>query len=272
MSIPVIGTAVIVDAYWVTRLIASVDHPVDDFFIVNNNGLNKEVCDALDLLAKMPHRFIKRIHVTHMPGNIGCGGAWNLIIRCYMHSPYWVITNDDVAFGPGLLKELEEKAEADPDIGMIHAYEGDFNVGSWDLFMIRDHIIQRFGLFDENLYPAYGEDADYHMRFVHNPIRKIMNLDATYMHGYGDKTQYHEHGKQSRKSHPELEEKLRWINDVNIEYLTGKWGPGWRNCWPTTAPWQGQGHHVKDGSFDLEFARKKHLGDLKIDKPTQDPV
>jgi hypothetical protein len=92
------------------------------------------------------------------------------------------------------------------------------------------------------------------------------------MHGYGNKDQYHEHGKQSRKSHPELEEKLRWINDVNIEYLTGKWGPGWRMQWPTTVPWQGQGHHVKDGSFDLEFARTKHLGDLKIDKPTSDPV
>jgi hypothetical protein len=264
MSIPVIGTAVVVDSHWVTRLVASVDYPVDNFFIVNNNGRDKEVVKALNMLAEMPHRFIKNIHVTHMPGNVGCGGAWNLIIKCYMMAPYWVIVNDDVAFGPGLLKELAEKTEADPDVGMIHAYEGDFGVGSWDLFMIRDHIIQRFGLFDENLYPAYGEDADYHMRFVHNPIKKVMSLDSNYMHGYGNKDQYHEHGKQSSKIHPKLEEKLRWINDVNIEYLNGKWGSEWRMQWPTTVPWQGQGYHVKDGSFDLEFARRKHLGDLKI--------
>jgi GT2 family glycosyltransferase len=260
MAIPVIGTAVLVDSYWVTRLVASVDHPVDNFFIVNNNGQDQEVVAALDLLAKMPHRYIKKIHVSHMPGNIGCGGAWNMIIKCYMMNPYWVIVNDDVAFGPGLLSELEEKINEDPEVGIIHAYEGDFNVGSWDLFMIRDHAIQKYGLFDENLYPAYCEDADYFMRFVHDPVKRIMNLESDYYHGYGTKTDYHTHGKQSRKSRPDLEEKLTMINDSNIEYLTGKWGPGWRNCWPTTVPWQGQGHHVKDSSFDIEFARRKNLG------------
>jgi hypothetical protein len=272
MSIPVIGAAVLVDSYWIARLIASVDYPVDNFFIVNNNGSNPEVVKALDTLASLPHRFIKRIHVTHLPGNIGCGGAWNLIIRCYMNAPYWVIVNDDVSFGPGLLQELKDKADADPEVGMIHGYEGDYGVGSWDLFMIRDHIIQQFGLFDENLYPAYCEDADYHMRFVHSPIKKIMSLDSNYMHGYGNKDQYHIHGSQTEKSDKTLKPKLDRINEMNIEYLSGKWGPGWRMQCPTTVPWQGQGHHVKDGSFDLRFARMKHLDNLKVDEPPEDPV
>jgi hypothetical protein len=259
MAIPVIGTAVVNDPYWVARLIMSVDHPVDEFVIINNNGRDL-ITDALDNLTKIKHKYIKKIRVVHMPSNIGCGGAWNLIIKCYMMAPYWVLVNDDVAFGPGLLKELEEKTNADPDAGIIHAHHGDFGVGSWDLFLIRDHIVQKFGLFDENLYPAYCEDADYHMRYVHQPIKKIMSLDATYYHGPGDKTQYHEHGSQTEKSDETLKPKLDRVNEMNIEYLTGKWGPGWRTCWPADAPWKDQPHPISATTWDLEFARSKNLG------------
>jgi hypothetical protein len=259
MSIPVIGTAVVSDTYWISRLIASVDYPVDNFVVINNNGRG-QINEALDNLAKIPHRYIRKITICHMPANIGCSGAWNLIIKCYMMSSYWIIVNDDVAFGPGLLEELKTKADADPDVGMIHGYEGDFGVGSWDLFMIRDHIVQNYGLFDENLYPAYCEDADYHMKFVHRPIKKIMKLDSNYLHGFGDKTQYHTHGKQTKKSNPQLEMKLNIINDMNINYLTDKWGKDWRTCWPSTEPWPGRLKSIKINDFDLDFVRKKNLG------------
>jgi GT2 family glycosyltransferase len=189
MSIPVIGVPVVSNPYWITRLLMSIDYPVDDLVIINNNGRG-EIDEELDNLKKITHKFVKNIKVCHLPANIGCGGAWNFIIKCYMLAPYWVIVNDDVAFGSGLLEEMATKADADPDIGMIHGHFGDYNVGSWDLFLIRDHIIKQFGLFDENLYPAYCEDADYLMRFSHRPIKKILSLDSNYYHGHGDKTLY----------------------------------------------------------------------------------
>lgn len=259
MAIPIIGTAVVTGTYWVSRLLSSVDHPVDEFVIINNNGKG-ELDDDLNRLSKISHPYIKKIKVCHMPANIGCSGAWNIIIKCYMNSPYWVICNDDVSFCPGLLKELEEKTLADPDAGMIHGHSGDFGVGSWDLFMIRDYVIRDYGLFDENLYPAYCEDADYIMRFIYRPIKRIMSLDSNYMHGFGNKDQYYTHGGQTKKSNEHLNNALVNVNEMNIEYLTEKWGAGWRTCCPSMLPWETQNHTIKSTSYNLDFVRKKNLG------------
>ena len=258
-TIPTIGTAVVNSTYWVSRLLMSIDHPVDNFFIVNNNGRG-ELDDELDNLKKINHKFVKKITVTHLPANIGCGGAWNLIIKCFMHSPYWIIVNDDVAFGPGILEEMATAVETEPTVGLIHGHSGDFGVGSWDLFLIRDFIIQEFGLFDENLYPAYCEDADYIMRFIHRPIKKIMSLNKTYYHGLVEQGNYYEHGSQTKKTDPSLKEKLEIVNNKNIEYLTRKWGAGWRGCNPTIDPFENEKKKISESTYDLNFVRNKHLG------------
>lgn len=251
MSIPVIGTAVVNSSYWVARLLMSVDYPVDNFFIVDNNGRG-EIKDELDNLCNIKHKFIKNIQVCHMPSNIGVAASWNLIIKCYMLSPYWIIVNDDVSFGSGLLKEMYDTAKSDPVIGMIHAHPGDFELGSWDLFLMRDHIVQNFGLFDENLYPAYCEDVDYFMRFIHRPIKKVTKLNSTYYHGFGTTKNYANEGSQTSRTDPSLKDKLNKCNKINMEYLSEKWGEGWRVCDPHKDP--------NNTFYDLEFIRKKNLG------------
>jgi hypothetical protein len=95
--IPVIGTAVVFDTYWVSKLLASVDFPVENFLIINNNGKG-EITEDLDRIAKIKHKFIKNIHVCHMPANMGVSCSWNLMIKSYIMAPYWVIVNDDVSF------------------------------------------------------------------------------------------------------------------------------------------------------------------------------
>ena len=257
MSIPVIGTAVVSNPFWVTRLLMSIDYPVDNFVIINNNGRG-EIDEELNSLTKITHKFVKKVTITHLPANIGVAGAWNLIIKCYMNSPYWIIVNDDVSFGMGLLKEMVEHVNADSELGMIHGFKGDYGVGSWDLFLIRDFIIQKYGLFDENTYPAYCEDSDYIMRFIHQPIKKIMSLSKNYYHGNGDKTEYYKEGSQTQKSEPELKEKLDHSNNLNIEYLTKKWGNHWRNCSPIPLTFGDK--DISHTTYDLEFVRKKYLG------------
>lgn len=257
MSIPVIGTAVVNSTKWVTRLLESVDYPVDNFVIINNNGRG-QLDSELDALKAKVHPFVKKITVTHMPANLGVPGTWNLIIKCYMNAPFWIIVNDDISFGTGFLKEMYEKAMSDVTIGLIHGHEGDFGVGSWDLFLIRDTIIKIFGLFDENLYPAYNEDADYFLRFMHNPINKVLSLSSMYYHGNGEKGEYHKEGSQTQKTEPDLEAKLDYSNDLNIEYLTNKWGKDWRYCNPSKQPFGS--YPISYTSYDLDFVRKKHLG------------
>lgn len=257
-KVPVIGTAVVNNTVWIRRLVSSIDYPVENLVVIDNNGRG-ELTEELDRLAKEPHQYIEKIHVVHMPTNIGVAGAWNLIIKCFMNAPYWIIMNDDVAFGPGLLSEFNSSATQNPSAGLIHAFEGDYNTGSWDLFLIRDFIIQQYGLFDENLYPAYCEDNDYLLRFIHSPIQKIMNLSGQYYHGDGGKDEYYTHGSQTQKTDPTLQEKLQLSNQLNIEYLTEKWGPFWRTQWPYESGSFNR-YPLSYTTYDLSFVRKKHLG------------
>ena len=258
-KIPVIGVPVVNSTYWITRLVASVDHPVENFVIINNNGRG-ELDTDLNRLARMNHKYIDNIKVVHMPANIGCAGAWNLIIKCYMNAPYWIIANDDVAFGPGLLKEMVDKVNSNKNIGMVHPNSGDFNIGAWDLFLIRENVVKIFGLFDENTYPAYCEDADYIMRMQHRPIQKVVGLENDYMHGYGNSSEYYDYGSQTKKNEKGIAKKLEEINVMNIEYLTEKWGPNWRGLNPTKTPFENKEMSIGTTTWDLNFVRKKHLG------------
>jgi hypothetical protein len=259
-SIPIIGAPVVNNPYWVHRLIMSVDYPVDEFVIINNNGRG-EIDDELDKLKTINHRFIKKIKVCHMPANIGCSGAWNLIIKSYMMAPYWIIVNDDVAFNKGLLQEMSEVAESDPNIGMIHPNAGEYGIGAWDLFLIRDVIIKQFGLFDENTYPAYCEDIDYCMRFVHRPILKVLGLNHSYVHGDGDAKQYDEFGSQTKKSDDNLRAILDNANKMNMGYLIEKWKINWsEQLYPAEHPFDNPSIPISFTKYDLDFIRKKYTG------------
>jgi len=259
--IPVIGAPIVTNPYWMHRLIMSVDFPVKHFVIINNNGRG-EIDKELDDLCNITHKFIENIKVCHLPANIGVAGAWNLIIKSYMMEPWWVIVNDDVAFGPGLLEEFYLNMQADPQLGMIHPNKGDFDLGAWDLFVIRDVIVQTFGLFDENTYPAYCEDADYIMRLHHRPIKKLIGTENGYYHGHGLAGDYYaaEGGSQTKKSSPELTQFFDTVNTMNFEYLNEKWGPDWRIVKPVVHPFDKEEIPISYTSYNLDFVRSKYTG------------
>lgn len=258
-KIPVIGAAVVNSSYWVSRLLMSVDYPVENFIIINNNGRGL-LEEELNNLVKMKHRYIENIKVVHMPANIGCAGAWNLIIKCYMNAKYWVIVNDDVAFKPGLLEEINHIVETNDEVGTIHPNAGDFNIGAWDLFAIHERAVKKLGLFDENTYPAYCEDADYIMRMTNKGVKKVVGLQNSYIHGTGEAKDYYIHGRQTEKSDDNLRDILQNANAMNIDYLTRKWGPGWRNVCPQEIPFAGEEKDISYSLYDLEFVRKKYTG------------
>lgn len=256
-SIPVIGTAVVNTPYWVNRLIMSVDYPVDNFVIFNNNGRG-EIDDELNLISKINHKYIKNIKVCHLPGNIGCPGAWNLIIKTYLMSPYWIIVNHDVAFTQGFLSSMIDKSK-DPKVGMVHGKSGEFGIGTMDLFLIKDWVIQRHGLFDENFYPAYVEDVDYFMRLFSDPITRIVDVGVPYFHG--ETFDYSISGAQTIKEDKSLEEKLNKARIINeYEYMDSKWGKDWRYCSPYKHPYNNPSFKLGHSDYDLNFVRKKHLG------------
>ena len=252
--IPIIGTLV-VNGNWIKRLVDSIDYPTKNFFIINNNGRG-QITEMLDEISKSPHSFIEKIHVSHMPMNIGCSMGWNMIIKCYFMQPYWIIVNDDIAFTPGFLEEMV-RLSSDPEIGIVHGSGGDFGDGGYDLFLIKDWVIQSHGLFDENLSPAYCEDVDYIMRLKHHPIKQIPTVGKPYYHGEG---MDYNTGSQTKKGEPDLIDKFNDSNLINFEYLYKKWGPNWRMTWPYFHPFDNPSIPITYTSYDISYVRRKYLG------------
>ena len=231
-KIPVIGIAIVNGIHWLNRLIWSIDYPVSNLVIWNNNGKG-ELDEQLDLIKQIKHPLIDKIHICTLPQNIGLSAAWNMTIKSFAMEKYWILVNHDVAFTEGFLKEMVEHTK-DNEVGMVHGKSGDFDLPSYDLFLIKDWVVKEFGLFDENLYPAYCEDADYIMRMMYRQIKVIKSISKPYYHG--ETTDYYKTGSQTRKANPELEEKLIKVNIKNFEYLNKKWGEGWRTCNPYAYP------------------------------------
>jgi hypothetical protein len=254
-KIPVIGTAVMKNPHWVKRLYESIDYPLENFVIFNNNGKG-EITNELENLKLIENKFVEKLFICHLPANLGVSAAWNLIIKSYINSPYWIIVNDDIAFTSGLLEEMATFAD-DKEVGLVHGSSGDFGDGSWDLFLIKDFVIQQYGLFDENFTPAYCEDVDYRMRLMNINFKKITSLSKDYFHGPGLSKDYYEHGSQTKRSSVELENRLNLINIINFDYMTEKWGSGWRMTWPKSLPFDK--YPLSYTTFDLNFVRSKKI-------------
>jgi len=256
-SIPVIGTAIVNTPSWLSRLIESVDYPVDNFIIINNNGRN-QITKELDMLVELPHNFIKKMIVCHMPGNIGCAGAWNLIIKSFLMSPYWIITNPDIAFNPGFLEKIVTKAQ-NKDVGMVHGAPGNAFAGGFEVFLIKDWVVQKIGLFDENLYPAYDEDCDYIMRIQNDSFTREFLTEPLFLHG--DSYDYAVGGSQTLKNDLSLKEKVDRSTLINeAEYMDKKWGKGWHWCDQYKNPFNNEHLPNTYTTYDLEFVRKKYTG------------
>jgi hypothetical protein len=253
-SIPVLGTAIVNCPYWLFRLFYSIDYPVDNFVVFNNNG-RRQFDSQLDLLKSIPHKYVRNVHVCHMPANVGCSGAWNLIIKSFMKAPYWVISNHDVMFEPGFLKEMNEKAQ-DKEVGIVHGAGG-----GWDIFLLKDWMVQNYGLFDENLYPAYCEDLDYGVRFINDDVKRVLGLDHGYYHG--NKKNDYSDGSQTWRSEPAIANGIHLAHEMNKKYMHMKWSESWQGHvdGPTyKTPFNLDELPVSFTTYDLSFVRRKNLG------------
>lgn len=261
--IPVLGTLIVNGINWLEKQINSIDFPVDNYLIIDNNAKGENTNNIQRLISK-PHKFIKNIKLATMPYNIGIAAGWNMIIKSYVNSPFWIIANNDVSFCKGFLKEMYEKSQ-DEKIGLVFGNGGDFGLGSFDLFLIKDFVVQSHGFFDENFYPAYCEDADYIMKLHNSPVPTIYNLDKNYYHGdgimgKGNDHDYYKTGMQTKRLDPELEKKLSFANEKNFEYMNEKWGKGWRNVEPYKYPFNIKELDSRVSVLDLNYYRNKYTG------------
>ncbi|MBV9122748.1 MAG: hypothetical protein JO112_05290 [Planctomycetes bacterium] len=92
-----------------------------------------------------------RVRVLHPPENLGVARSWNLLHK--LTAPYpLLISNDDIALGP----DACATALATPGPLVV--------LCGWACFLQREECWRAVGEYDENFWPAYFEDNDYHYR------------------------------------------------------------------------------------------------------------
>lgn len=162
------------------RMIDSIDHDIEHLVVIDNGR-----CVNPDELRWQKH--IKRFSLLAMPANLGVAGSWNLGIKVTPFARSWLICNFDITWPSGSLALFDDLQTRDMLL---------LSAGSppWCAFMLGDRVVERVGLFDESLHPAYFEDNDYESR-VHNHRMTVMmtHIDvhhensSTLAAGYQDK-------------------------------------------------------------------------------------
>lgn len=184
-------------------LLESIDYPIDNILIIDNSG-------SLNLSNRFNNL---NIHLLNMPSNLGVSGSWNLGIKSYPHSKYWLIGSCDNIFTPGSLKKISEVSSKD-ELLMFAGF-GTFSIGS--------EVVKNIGLFDENYYPAYYEDVDYCSRIEIFNKKIIKDIEV------GIKTiesavtlKSNSYFKERNKITNESNAKY-WENQQNLGYPVKKW-------------------------------------------------
>lgn len=133
------------------QMLASIDYPVGFLLIVNNHP------DAFFVGTDAIPDCVADYQVFNMPANLGCAGSWNLGIKGQPFAPWWFVASDDVVFAPGALEKFA--GECFPDrLTICEAWP------HYQFFGVGENVVERVGLFDENLFPANFEDDDYQRR------------------------------------------------------------------------------------------------------------
>ena len=154
--------------------------------------------------------------------------AWNLGILSGLKAgaEYVLIINLDVVLGPHTIDRLVDFANAHPEAAFWTASNTaleeleDPRKDTFDehpdfsCFLVNAKTFQVVGLFDENIFPAYFEDNDYHYRCHRQGVRALKSAKAT----------YHHIGSAVVKNDPIFFAKNASYYDGNRQYLIRKWG------------------------------------------------
>lgn len=174
--IPVLGFATLSRFDLASRLLESIDYPVEHLVIVNNSGKQSWKPRKPDLVENLWH--------IEVPYGLGLVGAWNLIVKSTPHAPYWLLVNDDAWFEAGALGIIANKTNT-KTLNFLDI------VPNWSAIVLGEKVVEDVGLYDERLYPLYFDDNDYQRRiekagFVinHIPAKVHHENSSTLKSGY----------------------------------------------------------------------------------------
>ena len=151
-----------------------------------------------------------KVTIFKEPKNLGVAGSWNKGIKhsfTNTSAEFVIVLNDDIVFGKTLqdLQNIEK---------FLLEIESTFFVSGfyWSVFLISKNIFSLVGEFDEQFYPAYFEDNDYHHR-----MKKISSISYRNTHELNPKIM---RNSQTTQKDPSLN---RNFSENQLKYIN-KWG------------------------------------------------
>lgn len=177
--------------------------------IIDNCSTDETVNKADDFgNRKMPGR----VHVIHNDTNKGCGGGWNQGLEFGLANGFthFAILNNDILCGPGCIQAMYDRMKKgdimltssvdvirelivpqqvlDEAQEVNHKPDTEAPHPNFSCYMIDKETVAKVGMFDEDFFPAYFEDNDYHYRIKLAGGKAIANTLSVFIH-YGSRTQ-----------------------------------------------------------------------------------
>lgn len=197
------------------RLIDSIDYPVSNVVILFQGEIKKDKITFVNT-------FVKNFILISSNINIGVSRGWNYFFKNFP-SHYWLISGDDCYFEPSTLKHIAKFMNAPSSLEYVFCglkIKNRNNVpAGFNTFVVTKLLLQKVGLFDENIYPAYYEDSDLWHR-IQLTKQKVTNIDDAYIHSGDDKCS----GSCTLNSvHPIYRAKMDQCYKRNEIYYKQKW-------------------------------------------------
>lgn len=204
--IPVMIVPVLTRHDLLDRMIMSINFPIRDLVIVDNGARSYDYLPVWN-------QWVNKIWHLKMPSNMGVASSWNLGIKSTPMSEYWLVSNFDVEWGGDSLKMFSEIAKNDNLVLSNGSPE-------WCAFTIGWKVIDKVGLFDEALHPAYFEDNDMERR-VDRAGFKIVNSFIPIAHDNSStlKSGFHSLNDFTFQSNAKYYEEKKNLNN----FSSGEW-------------------------------------------------
>ena len=167
--IPVLIVPVLVKPELLYQMMESIDYHVEKLIVLDNGGHVSQ-----HVVSDINRENVARRYVWRFPQNLGVPTSWNLGIKATPFAPWWMVANFDVCFPAGALAQFAEQSIEERVVLSGEA-------ATWCVFTIGAQVVERVGLFDEGMHPAYFEDADYARRCQHHGI-DIVSTDILVNH------------------------------------------------------------------------------------------
>jgi GT2 family glycosyltransferase len=150
------------------------------------------------------------VRVSQSENNLGVAPSWNFFVRSAIEDGYdaVIIANDDIILYDGALERFTAELGRSPFVCFDEH-------SMFSFFGMHVSLFSNVGEFDENFWPAYYEDNDYHYRMKLAGVKESAVPPPSYHH-QGSATVYTFNSERKLMHHHNFRK--------NTTYYVTKWG------------------------------------------------